>query len=73
MVSFISANVFVINETIKLIQNGLIKEGLIVDFPALVIYLYLDRFYDKNKFVGIDNFEQISKAEVLKYQKESVI
>ena len=65
------ANVFVINETIKLIQNGLIKEGLIVDFPSGIgnLFIYLDRFYDKNKFVGIDNFEQISKAEVLKYQK----
>ena len=66
------ANVFVINETIKLIENGLIKEGLIVDFPSGIgnLFIYLDRFYNKSKFVGIDNFKQISREEVLKYQKE---
>ncbi len=65
------ANVFVINETIKLIENGLIKEGLIVDFPSGIgnLFIYLDRFYDNSKFVGIDNFEQISREEVIKYQK----
>lgn len=65
------ANVFVINETIKLIENGLIKEGLIVDFPSGIgnLFIYLDRFYNKSKFVGIDNFQQISREEVLKYQK----
>lgn len=65
------ANVFVINEIIKLIKNGLIKEGLIVDFPSGIgnLFLYLDRFYDKSRFVGLDNFEQISKEAVIKYQK----
>lgn len=65
------ANVFVINEIIKLIENGLIKNGLIVDFPSGIgnLFLYLDRFYDKNKFVGLDNFEQVSREAVIKYQK----
>tara|TARA_B110000003_G_scaffold274944_1_gene316192 strand:+ start:562 stop:1368 length:807 start_codon:yes stop_codon:yes gene_type:complete len=65
------ANVFVINEIIKLIKNGQIKEGLIVDFPSGIgnLFIYLDRFYNKSKFVGIDNFKQISREEVLKYQK----
>ena len=64
-------NVFVINEIIKLIKNGLIKDGLVVDFPSGIgnLFIYLDRFYDKSKFVGLDNFEQISKEAVIKYQK----
>ena len=65
------ANVFVINEIIKLIENGLIKDGLIVDFPSGIgnLFIYLDRFYDKSKFVGLDNFAQVTKEAVVKYQK----
>ena len=65
------ANVFVINEIIKLVENGLIKDGLIVDFPSGIgnLFIYLDRFYDKNKFVGLDNFVQVTKEAVVKYQK----
>ena len=36
------ANVFVINETIKLIEDGLIKDGLIVDFPSGIGNLFLE-------------------------------
>ena len=32
--------------------------------------IYLEKFYDKNKLYGIDNFEQISKNDVKKYQQE---
>ena len=65
------ANVFVINEIINLIENGLIKDGFIVDFPSGIgnLFIYLDRFYDKSKFVGLDNFEQVSREAVIKYQK----
>jgi len=66
------ANVFVLNEIKTLLDRSEIGEGLIIDYPSGIgnLLIYLEKFYDKNKLYGIDNFEQISKNDVKKYQQE---
>ena len=64
------ANIFVINEIKGLINDGEIGEGLIIDYPSGIgnLLIYLTTFYKKEYLYGIDNFEQISKKDVEKYQ-----
>ena len=66
------ANVFVLNEIKTLLDRSEIGGGLIIDYPSGIgnLLIYLEEFYDKNKLYGIDNFEQISKNDVKKYQQE---
>jgi len=64
------ANIFVINEIKGLMNDGEIGEGLIIDYPSGIgnLLIYLMTFYKKENLYGIDNFEQISKKDVEKYQ-----
>tara|TARA_S200000501_G_scaffold141233_1_gene133474 strand:+ start:288 stop:1100 length:813 start_codon:yes stop_codon:yes gene_type:complete len=64
------ANIFVINEIKKLMNDGEIGQGLIVDYPSGIgnLLIYLMKFYNKENLYGIDNFEQISKKDVDQYQ-----
>ena len=51
-------------------NDGEIGEGLIIDYPSGIgnLLIYLMTFYKKENLYGIDNFEQISKKDVEKYQ-----
>lgn len=64
------ANVFVINELIKLLRDKQIGEGYIIDYPSGIgnLFLYLSRIIDSKLFFGIDNFTQIAKEDIDKYQ-----
>ena len=64
------ANIFVINEIKRLMNDGQIGEGLIIDYPSGIgnLLIYLMTFYKKEYLYGIDNFEQISKEDVDLYQ-----
>jgi len=64
------ANIFVINEIKGLMNDGEIGEGLIIDYPSGIgnLLIYLMTFYKKENLYGIDNFKQISKKDVEKYQ-----
>ena len=66
------ANVYVINEIKNLIDKNLIDEGLIIDYPSGIgnLFIYISKFINHENFVGIDNFEQISRNDVEKYQKK---
>jgi len=66
------ANVFVINEILDLMDKELISEGLIIDYPSGIgnLFLYLSKFFNNNLFYGVDNFEQISKKDILTYQEK---
>ena len=64
------ANVFVLNEIKRLFDNSEIGEGLIVDYPSGLgnLLIYLEQFYEKSNLYGIDNYAQISKGDIDKYQ-----
>ncbi len=64
------ANIFALNEIKMLIEEKLISNGLIVDYPSGIgnLLTYIEKFYDKQRLVGIDNFAQISKEDIKKYQ-----
>ncbi len=64
------ANIFVLNELKRLMNDGEIGEGLIIDYPSGIgnLLIYLMTFYKKEYLYGIDNFEQISKEDVDLYQ-----
>tara|TARA_X000000368_G_scaffold254021_1_gene200808 strand:- start:765 stop:1571 length:807 start_codon:yes stop_codon:yes gene_type:complete len=67
------ANIFAINEIKNLIDKNLIGDGLIIDYPSGIgnLFIYLQKIINKNNFVGIDNFEQISKNDIEKYQNNT--
>lgn len=67
------ANVFALYEIRNLINQQLISNGLIVDYPSGIgnLFIYLQKFVNKKYFVGIDNFVQISKNHVFEYQKST--
>lgn len=67
------ANVFVLYEIHNLVNQQLISNGLIVDYPSGIgnLFIYLQKFINKKYFVGIDNFVQISKNQVFEYQKNT--
>ena len=64
------ANIFVINEIKRLMNDGEIGEGLIIDYPSGIgnLLIYLMTFCKKENLYGIDNFEQISKKDADLYQ-----
>ncbi len=66
------ANVYVMNEVKNLIDKNLIDKGLIVDYPSGIgnLFIYISKFINHNNFVGIDNFDQISRNDIEKYQKK---
>ena len=66
------ANVYVLNEVKNLVDKNLIDDGLIIDYPSGIgnLFIYLNKFINHNNFVGIDNFEQISRNDIEKYQKK---
>tara|TARA_B100000579_G_C22843266_1_gene862828 strand:+ start:3018 stop:3824 length:807 start_codon:yes stop_codon:yes gene_type:complete len=65
------ANVYVMNEVKNLADKNLIGDGLIVDYPSGIgnLFIYLSKIFNHKNFAGIDNFQQISKEDVKKYQK----
>jgi len=67
------ANVFVLYEIRNLINQKLISNGSVVDYPSGIgnLFIYLQKFINKKYFVGIDNFVQISKNHVFEYQKST--
>ena len=66
------ANVYVLNEVKNLVDKNLIGDGLIIDYPSGIgnLFIYLSKFINHNNFVGVDNFEQISRNDIEKYQKK---
>ncbi len=67
------ANVFVINEILKLQENQQIKNGLIVDYPSGIgnLLFYLSKFFPNENLIGIDDFSQISKKDIQDYQRNT--
>jgi len=65
------ANVYVLNEVKNLVDKNLINDGLIIDYPSGIgnLFIYLSKIFNHKNFVGIDNFQQISKEDIEKYQK----
>lgn len=66
------ANVFVLNEIKKLVEKKLIGQGLVIDYPSGIgnLFIYLEKFIDKKDLLGIDNFAQISKRDIERYQEK---
>jgi hypothetical protein len=65
------ANIFVLNEIIKLVNDNFSnKTVIVVDYPSGIgnLALYLSHVIQNFTFVGIDNYEQISKDDIAKYQ-----
>ena len=80
MNSFISKNldsfhlfhkIFVLEKLFEMIEKKQIGENYIVDFPCGLtnFHQYLGCVYKDDLLIGIDNFSQLSKDEVLKYQE----
>tara|TARA_B100000287_G_scaffold373424_1_gene372615 strand:+ start:58 stop:867 length:810 start_codon:yes stop_codon:yes gene_type:complete len=69
------ANVFVINEILKLQENEEIQNGLIVDYPSGIgnLLFYLSKFFPTENLIGIDDFSQISKEDIEDYQKSTSV
>ena len=63
-------NIFVLDKMFELHQNKKIGDNLVVDFPCGItnFHQYLSVFYNEELLIGIDNFSQISKEDILKYQ-----
>jgi len=63
-------NIFVLDKMYDLYQNKKIGDNLVIDFPCGItnFHQYLSVFYNEDLLIGIDNFSQISKEDILKYQ-----
>lgn len=64
-------NIFVLEKLFEMIEKKQIGENYIVDFPCGLtnFHQYLSSVYNDDLLIGIDNFSQLSKDEVLKYQE----
>tara|TARA_B100001758_G_C17916975_1_gene356500 strand:- start:116 stop:535 length:420 start_codon:yes stop_codon:yes gene_type:complete len=53
-----------------LYKENRIGDNLVIDFPCGItnFHQYLSVFYNEELLIGIDNFSQISKEDILKYQ-----
>ena len=65
------ANVFVLDSVSELMEEGHLEDGVILDYPSGIgnLFLYLNKFVENVDFIGIDNFEQISREDINEYQK----
>tara|TARA_B100001029_G_scaffold179449_1_gene188981 strand:- start:8701 stop:9501 length:801 start_codon:yes stop_codon:yes gene_type:complete len=64
-------NIFVLDKMFDLYNEGKIGSNYVVDFPCGItnFHQYLSLIYDDELLIGVDNFSQISKKDVAKYQK----
>lgn len=65
------ANIFVLNEIIKLVNDHFSNKNVVVlDYPSGIgnLALYLSHVVENSTFIGIDNYEQISKDDITIYQ-----
>ena len=63
-------NIFVLDKMFDLYKENRIGDNLVIDFPCGItnFHQYLSVFYNEELLIGIDNFSQISKEDILKYQ-----
>jgi len=64
-------NIFVLDRLFTMYENNEIGDNYIVDFPCGItnFHQYLSHVYNDELLIGIDNYSQISKEDILKYQK----
>ena len=64
-------NIFVLEKLFEMIEKKLIGDNFIVDFPCGLtnFHQYLSYAYKDDLLIGIDNFSQLSRDEVNKYQE----
>jgi len=70
------ANIFVLNEIINLVNDHFSNKHIVVlDYPSGIgnLALYLRQVVENSTFIGIDNYEQISKEDIIKYQNLTMI